>query len=45
MSSEQRGKNSYYSLERAPLYRLGGELLQALLTPDPRLTQRIKSVC
>ena len=45
VSSESRGKNSYYALERAPLYSLGGDLLQALLAPDPALTQRIKSVC
>ena len=45
VSSEQRGKNSYYRLERGPLYSLGGDLLRALLTPDPALTQRIKSVC
>ena len=45
VSSEQRGKNSYYRLERERLYGLGGELLRALLTPDPRLAQRIKSVC
>jgi ArsR family transcriptional regulator len=43
--SEQRGKNSYYVLDRTPLYTLGGELLAALLTVDPALTQRIKSVC
>ena len=45
VSSEQRGKNSYYALERAPLYRLGGELLDTILTPDPALTQRIRSMC
>lgn len=45
VSSQQRGKNSYYRLEREPLYRLGGELLRALLTPDPLLTDRIRSVC
>ena len=45
VSSEQRGKNSYYRLERGPLYSLGSDLLQALLTPDPVLTQRINSVC
>jgi len=45
VSSESRGKNSYYRLERETLYRIGGELLQALLTPDPVLTHRIKSVC
>nr|WP_183984693.1 metalloregulator ArsR/SmtB family transcription factor [Deinobacterium chartae] len=27
VSSEQRGKNAYYRLEREVLYRLGGELL------------------
>jgi len=43
--SEQRGKNSYYRLERERLYGIGGELLRELLTPDPLLTQRIKSVC
>ena len=45
VSSESRGKNSYYRLEREPLYNLGGELLRTLLTPDRLLTQRIKSVC
>ncbi|GGJ76185.1 ArsR/SmtB family transcription factor [Deinococcus aquiradiocola] len=45
VSSEQRGKNSYYRLQHGPLYLLGGELLAALLTPDPALTQRIRSVC
>ena len=45
VSSQQRGKNSYYRLEREALYGLGGDLLRALLTPDPLLTQRIKSVC
>jgi ArsR family transcriptional regulator, arsenate/arsenite/antimonite-responsive transcriptional repressor len=45
VSSEQRGKNSYYRLEQARLYRIGGDLLGALLTPDPLLTERIRSVC
>ena len=45
VSSEQRGKNSYYYLERGPLYSLGSDLLRALLTPNPGLTHRIKSVC
>ena len=45
VSSEQRGKNSYYRLERGRLYSLGGEVLRTLLTPDPGLTQRIGSVC
>ncbi|MFC4455314.1 metalloregulator ArsR/SmtB family transcription factor [Deinococcus sonorensis] len=45
VSSEQRGKNSYYRLERALLYRLGGDVLAALLRPDPVLTQQSKSLC
>lgn len=45
VSSEQRGKNSYYRLEPAPLYGLGGELLRALLTPPQTPPQRIESVC
>ena len=45
VSSEQRGKNSYYRLEREALYNLSSDVLRTLLTPDPVLTQRIKSVC
>ncbi|MGY2895343.1 ArsR/SmtB family transcription factor [Deinococcus sp. UYEF24] len=45
VSSEQRGKNSFYRLERERLYGVGGELLRDLLTPDPQLIQRSKSVC
>jgi ArsR family transcriptional regulator, arsenate/arsenite/antimonite-responsive transcriptional repressor len=47
VSSEQRGKNVYYRLERAPLYRLGGELLEELLRPRPdlELTNQDNSVC
>lgn len=45
VSSEQRGKNSYYRLERERLYGVGGDLLLALLPPDPASTQRMKSVC
>lgn len=45
VSSEQRGKNSYYRLQEGQLYTLGGDLLRALLTPDPARTQRIGSVC
>jgi ArsR family transcriptional regulator len=45
VSREQRGKNSYYRLERDRLYPIGGELLQVLLTSDPALTHRISSVC
>ena len=38
VSGEQRGKNVFYRLERAALYRLGGSLLEALLRPRPDLT-------
>ena len=43
--SEQRGKNSYYRLNRAALYGIGSDLLLDLLPPDLALTHRIKSVC
>ena len=45
VSSASRGKNSYYRLEREPLYSLGSDVLRTLLTPDPVSTNRIKSVC
>lgn len=47
ISLEQRGKNSYYSLERNTLYLLGGQLLEALLRPRPDLdlTHQTKSMC
>lgn len=47
VSSDQRGKNVYYRLERAPLYRLGGELLEELLRPRPdlELINQDNSVC
>lgn len=37
VSSVQQGKHAFYHLERAPLYRLGGELLETLLRPRPDL--------
>jgi ArsR family transcriptional regulator, arsenate/arsenite/antimonite-responsive transcriptional repressor len=47
VSSEQRGKNVFYKLEREPLYRLGGELLEVILRPRPdlRLTNQAESIC
>jgi len=43
--SEQRGKNAYYRLLAAPLYSLGGELLQAIYLADLPLTDQTESVC
>ena len=47
VSSEQRGKNVYYRLERVVLYQLGGNLLEELLRPRPdlNLTNQIESIC
>ncbi|WP_155299380.1 ArsR/SmtB family transcription factor [Deinococcus kurensis] len=43
--SEQRGKNMYYTLRRAPLFALGGHLLTDLLPDQPPLTHQTDSVC
>lgn len=47
ISGEQRGKNSYYRLERNTLYQLGGQLLETLLRsrPDLGLTHQTESMC
>ncbi|MFC3833628.1 MULTISPECIES: ArsR/SmtB family transcription factor [Deinococcus] len=45
VTRDQRGKNSYYSLDRARLYAVGGEVLTALLVPDRPLTHQVSSVC
>ena len=47
ITHEQRGKNSYYHLERQTLYLLGGQLLETLLRsrPDLGLTHQSKSIC
>jgi ArsR family transcriptional regulator, arsenate/arsenite/antimonite-responsive transcriptional repressor len=47
ITGEQRGKNSFYKLERVPLYRLGGELLETLFKPraDTSLTNQLNSMC
>lgn len=45
ITSEQRGKNMYYALRRAPLFELGGQLLGELFADHPGLTYQTKSVC
>ena len=47
ISLEQRGKNSFYHLERNTLYSLGGNLLEVLLRPRPDLglTHQAESIC
>ncbi|GGJ47062.1 hypothetical protein GCM10008938_36410 [Deinococcus roseus] len=47
VQSEQRGKNSYYRMVMAPLYHLGGNLLEDLLTRrlDHTLTHQAESMC
>ena len=47
VSSEQRGKNVFYRLERDNLYLLGGRLLETLLRPRPdiALTNQIELMC
>lgn len=45
VTSEQRGKNSYYRLLPEPLYALGGEVLREVYLADTPLTYRVSSVC
>lgn len=45
VTSEQRGKNMYYTLKTAPLFLLGGQLLTDLFPDHPGLTHQTKSVC
>lgn len=45
VTSEQRGKNTYYALNREPLFRLGGDLLVSLMPDHTALTDQSKSVC
>jgi ArsR family transcriptional regulator len=45
VTSEQRGKNMYYTLNREPLFRLGGQLLVDLFPESSHLTHQPKSVC
>ncbi|GEM45650.1 ArsR/SmtB family transcription factor [Deinococcus cellulosilyticus] len=47
VKSEQRGKNSYYQLVKSPLYHLGGNLLEELMTRrlDTPLIDQNESMC
>lgn len=45
VTSEQRGKNMYYTLRTQPLFALGGGLLAELFPDDLPLTHQTKSVC
>jgi ArsR family transcriptional regulator, arsenate/arsenite/antimonite-responsive transcriptional repressor len=44
---EQRGKNSYYRIERESLYHLGGKMLEELFRfrPDIALRDQLDSMC
>ncbi|GGO33817.1 ArsR/SmtB family transcription factor [Deinococcus humi] len=43
--SEQRGKNIYYTLQHAPLFHLGGTLLNEIFTDSPALVHQSNSIC
>lgn len=47
VTSEQKGKNSYYSLIKTPLYHLGGKVLEELLIrrPDTGTIDQDGSMC
>lgn len=45
VTGEQRGKNSYYRLNRAVLYTLGGDLLQEVLAQDENAPVAVVSHC
>ncbi len=45
VTSEQRGKNTYYTLKTGPLFLLGGHLLTDLFPYQPGLTHQTKSMC
>ncbi|GGR69404.1 hypothetical protein GCM10008959_34300 [Deinococcus seoulensis] len=50
VTAEQRGKNMYYTLQLAPVFALGGNLLTELFPqtpggPSPAQTHQKKSVC
>lgn len=45
VTAEQRGKNTYYTLRREPLFRIGGHLLVDLFPDHVGLTHQPKSVC
>ena len=43
--SEQRGKNTYYTLRQEQLFQLGGNLLTEIFTADVHLTEQNNSIC
>lgn len=45
VTSEQRGKNMYYTLKTGPLFLLGGQLLTDLFLDHPYLTHQTKQMC
>ncbi len=45
ITSEQRGKNMYYTLRRAPIFGLGGHLLTDLFPDHMPMTHQSNSVC
>ncbi len=42
---EQRGKNSYYTLQHTPLFHLGGALLSEIFPEDSTSTHQNNSIC
>ncbi|BDP44589.1 hypothetical protein DAETH_45580 (plasmid) [Deinococcus aetherius] len=45
VSSEQRGKNTYYTLRQDQFFQLGGNLLTEIFTGPLVLTHQTKSIC
>lgn len=45
VSSEQRGKNSYYSLRQDHFFQLGGALLNEIFSTPVALTHQNISIC
>jgi len=45
ITSEQRGKNMYYTLKREPMFLLGGQLLTSLFPDQPLAIDQVKSMC
>ncbi|WP_216329558.1 ArsR/SmtB family transcription factor [Deinococcus aestuarii] len=45
VSSEQRGKNTYYTLRQDQFFQLGGNLLVEIFTVPLALTHQTKSIC
>ncbi|BDP41028.1 hypothetical protein DAETH_09970 [Deinococcus aetherius] len=45
VTSEQRGKNTYYTLRQDQLFQLGGALLTEIFAGGAHLTHQTKSIC